>query len=501
MTNHQGYQGQLPRRKTKDSLHVLHVVSEVAPFSKTGGLADAASALPRALVKSGARVTIVTPRYSIVDCAKHSLAKRMVPLAVPLGSRIEQVALYEGHLPGGTVRVFFLDHPFYARSGYYSEGTADYPDNGLRFGLLCRGALELCRSLDSPPDVVHAHDWQGGLALLFARQEAQSPKRPATVMTIHNLAFLGLQPRSLVEDLGLDWNVFTPDGAEFYEKFSCLKAGISSADVIATVSPRYAREIQTPKHGAGLDGFLRARANRIVGILNGVDVDVWSSERDLHLPARYGVASLAGKSACKAALQAELGLATHATTPLVAFIGRLTEQKGFGLLATAADDLMRLGIQLVFLASGEATHQETLLCLQRQYPRSIAVRLGHDEPLAHRIFGGADMMIMPSRFEPCGLNQLYALRYGAIPIVRAVGGLDDTVVDYDEMTETGNGFKFEDYTPQAVVDTLKRAVRAYQRPSSFQALVQRAMQADYSWDVTARRYLEAYERAIASQRS
>jgi len=464
-------------------LHVLHVASEVTPFAKTGGLGDVLAGLPGALAHVGLRVTVVMPRYAAVDPVRHRLARRLAPLDVPLLRRsdAERVTVFEGRLPGGKVPIYFLDHPVYHRPGLYGEAGGEYGDNGLRYALLARGALELAHRLDLWPDVVHGHDWQGGLAPLYARRVAVAGRpAPATVFTIHNLAFRGLQPKPLVDDLGLGWDVFTPDAAEFYDQLSFLKAGMAFADRITTVSPRYAREIQTPEFGAGLDGFLAAHAHRLTGILNGIDTDVWNPARDPHLPARYDADDPSGKAACKTALQRELRLPTRGRAPLIGMISRLTEQKGLDLIAKAGDELGRLEAQFVFLGTGERRFEQALEALARRYPQKVAVRIAHDDALAHRIVAGADLFLMPSRWEPCGLTQLYSQRYGTIPIVRAVGGLDDTVVDWDERTATGTGFKFADYAEAALTGAVRRAVAAFHKTSAFAALSTRVMRLDYN---------------------
>jgi starch synthase len=480
-------------------LTVLHVVSEVAPFSKTGGLADVAAGLPRALRREGVRPMVVTPRYRSIDPVHHALARRLTPLVVPIGDRREEVAVYEGTLPGGVVPCWFLDHPLFDREGLYGDATGDYADNALRFGLLCRAALELAHQTDRWPDVVHGHDWQSGLATAMAQVGVVAGRpTPRTVMTVHNLAFQGLAPRDVVPRLGLPWEVYTPHGGEFYGQLSLLKLGLAYADRIVAVSPRYAREIQTPEHGGGLDGFLRARAARVTGILNGIDTDVWNPSKDAYLAAHFDAQDRAGKGPCKMALLREVGLAPRAHVPVVATISRLTEQKGFDLVKQAGDELARLDAQFVFLVAGEKRYQDALLELARRYPTKIAVRLGYDEALSHRIIAGSDLFLMPSRFEPCGLTQLYALRYGTIPIVRATGGLDDTVIDHDERTRTGSGFKFADYTAQALVSTVRRALAVYKHREAWDDLVARGMLIDSSWAMSAKRYVEVYEQIVGA---
>jgi starch synthase len=393
--------------------------------------------------------------------------------------------------------VLLLDHPWFDRDGIYGDASGEFGDNAMRFALLGRAALEAAHRLDVWPQVVHGHDWQAGLGLWFARQGVV-PGRPAprTVFTVHNLAFRGIYGKQLVEELGLGWDIFTPEGAEFYDALCFLKAGMAFADRITTVSPRYAREIQTPEAGHGLDGFLRHRDGALVGILNGIDVDEWDPAHDPALPVRYDAADPTGKAACKAALQRELGLPVRAALPLVASVSRLTEQKGFDMVAAAGEELARLDAQFVFLGTGDPRWEQALRELARRYPGKVAVRVAHDEAVAHRVQAGADLFLMPSRYEPCGLTQMTAMRYGTVPIVRATGGLDDTVVDFDERTRTGSGFKFDEADPAALVHAVKRALAAYKHRDAWADLVQRAMRLDFSWSRSARRYAELYRELV-----
>jgi starch synthase len=319
------------------------------------------------------------------------------------------------------------------------------------------------------------------------------------VFTIHNLAFQGLAPMATIDDLGLPRHVGTSESGEFFGQLSQLKLGIAHADLVTTVSPRYAREIQTPQHGAGLDGFLAARKDRLVGILNGIDTEVWDPARDPHIAVHYDADDPSGKMACKAALQREVGLPVRAGVPLIGSISRLTEQKGLGLILEAGEELARLDLQLVFLGRGERRYEDGLANLARRYPAKCALRTAHDDALAHRIEAGADFFLMPSRFEPCGLNQMYSHRYGTAPIERATGGLDDTVIDYDEETRTGTGFKFINEDPNALVATVRRALALYKRKESFDALVRQIMRIDHGWHTSARRYLELYDRVVKSR--
>jgi starch synthase len=477
-------------------IHVLHVASEVAPFAKSGGLADVAAALPRAQVAYGVVPVVVLPRYRGIDT--RTLARRLQPVDVPLGRRRERVVVHEGTLPGGRVRALLIEHPWFDREGgLYGDARGDYPDNGLRFALLARAALEVAHVLDVWPELVHGHDWQAGLLPLYAARSFVAGRPiPKSVFTIHNMAFRGLFDKQLVDELGLGWDVFTPDAVEFYDQISFLKTGMAFADHITTVSPRYAREIQTPEQGYGLDGFLHARAHKLTGILNGIDSEHWDPGHDTSLPVRYDADDPTGKAACKAALQRELGLPVRASVPLIASIARLTDQKGFDLVVQAGEELARSEAQYVFLGTGDARYEQALRELARRHPMRVAARIAHDEEAAHRMLAGADMFLMPSRYEPCGLTQMYALRYGAIPIVRATGGLDDTVVDYDAKTRTGSGFKFDDADAAALGRAVRRAITAYKHKDAWLDLVVRSMRLEFGWSNSARRYVQLYQRLL-----
>jgi starch synthase len=474
---------------------VLHVASEVAPFAKTGGLADVAAALPRAQASFGVHPVVVLPRYRGIDT--RTLARRLAPVDVPLGRRKERVVVHEGTLPGGRVRALLVDHPWFDRDGIYGDASGEFPDNGLRYALLARAALEIAHQLDIWPDVVHGHDWQAGLLPVYA-QRASVPNRPVpkSVFTIHNMAFRGLFDKSLVEELGLGWDIFTTEGAEFYDQLCFLKAGLAYSDQITTVSPRYAREIQTAEQGYGLDGFLRARAGKLSGILNGIDAEEWDPAHDNNLQVRFDADDPTGKASCKAALQRELGLPVRASVPLIASISRLTDQKGFDLVVQAGEELARTEAQYVFLGTGEPRFEQALRELARRHPMRVAVRIAHDEDSAHRMLAGADLFLMPSRYEPCGLTQMYAMRYGAIPIVRATGGLDDTVVDYDAKTRTGSGFKFDEADAAELCRAVRRAITEYKHKDAWLGLVSRAMRLDFGWANSARRYVQLYHRLL-----
>jgi starch synthase len=476
-------------------MKVLHVTSEIAPYSKTGGLGDVLGALPSALSKLGADVTVVAPRYRSVEVARHGLSRWLRTIPITLGSETVDVGAFEGPLPGGAKgRLFLIDHP----ASFDRDGLYGFADDAQRFNLLGRAALAIAAHLDRWPDILHGHDWQSGPAMLYARGAGGDLKPPKTVFTIHNLAYQGQFPPSVVAELGLPAELFTPEGYEFYGQVSLLKAGLVTADRITTVSPRYADEIQTPEQGCSLDGLLRSRAAQLTGILNGADYHVWSPERDPHLPANYSAEDLSGKRACKAALQRELGLAARPDLALTGSITRLTEQKGIDLLCAALPQILEGDAQVVVLGSGDAALEQQLQALAKSFPKKLAVVIAYDDRLAHRIEAGCDLFVMPSRYEPCGLNQLYSMRYGTPPIVRATGGLDDTVVDYEPRSSSGTGFKFDHLTADGLLWAWRRALVAWREsPADFTKLIRRGMAQDYSWHASALRYLELYHQLLA----
>lgn len=461
-------------------MKILHVASEVAPWSKTGGLGDVASSLPRALAAAVAsdQVAVVAPAYR-VDAARFGLARRLRRLRIPLGGYQHEVGVLEGRLPGGggQVQAWLIDHESFHRPGLYGEGGSDYPDNAFRFALMSRAALLVPRAFGFEPDIVHAHDWQAGPTLVYAKGGDAPGAR--TVFTIHNLAFQGQFAPEVAGVVDLDGPGFSTDGYEFYGRLSYLKAGLAYADRITTVSPRYAREILTEEFGFGLDGFLLTRAGRLSGVLNGCDYDHWNPARDPYCAEPYSPDQLGGKRACKAALQRQLGLSVRPRTPLIGAVSRLSWQKGFDFAIDALEALLaEREVQVVVLGSGERELEERLNHMAARFPGSFAVYLGYDESLSHRVYAGTDVFLMPSRYEPCGLGQMYALRYGAAPVVRATGGLDDTVVDFDGPSRSGTGFKFLAPTSGALGTTLRRALAAYNDDAAWSDLMRRAMQQD-----------------------
>jgi starch synthase len=479
-------------------LRILMVASEAVPFAKTGGLADVAAALPKALGALGHDVTVVMPRYRGIPVSGAPARS----YEVSLGAHQYQADVYLQETSPG-VRMALVDHPaFFDRDALYGLGSHDYGDNPRRFAFLCLAALELARLEARPVDVVHAHDWQGGLAPVYLKTRYASDPvlgGAVSIFTIHNIAYQGLCASEWLPQLGLGWDLFTQDGLEFWLHASLLKGGIMFADLVTTVSPTYAQELLTPQFAFGFEGILRHRAADLVGILNGVDTDVWNPADDRHLPTPYSADDLSGKADAKRVLLDTYGLPggeEMARRPVVAMISRMVDQKGLDLIASVAEQLPHLGAAFVILGTGEPWYEEMWRSLARRYPDRVGVRIGFDEPLSHVIEAGADLFMMPSRFEPCGLNQMYSLRYGTLPVVRATGGLDDTVQNFDPATGAGNGFKFNDASGEALLGTLRWALQVFHNdPERWRALQRAGMAVDFSWNASARAYLAAYERA------
>jgi starch synthase len=456
------------------------VASEAAPFAKTGGLADVLGSLPAALARLGEEVAVLLPFYRGIPLPP---AGPILRLPVQVGPHGYSVAIHE--VVRHNVRYLFADCPaLYDRAGIYGTAAGDYPDNHLRFAVLCQAALGVARSVFRP-DVFHAHDWQAGLLPVYLRESLTLDPTffgVRCVFTIHNLGYQGSFPASAIADLGLDRRLFHSEGLEFFGRLNFLKAGIVWSDAVNSVSPTYAREIQTPEFGFGMDGLLRSRASKLTGILNGVDYEEWNPETDRHLPVNYSARDLSGKRVCKLALLDEMGLPAEGR-PLIGIVSRFAHQKGMDLAAAIAPIE---NTALVVLGAGEAALENSFRSLALAYPDRVAVRFGYNEGLAHRIEAGSDMFLMPSRYEPCGLNQIYSLRYGTVPVVRATGGLEDTV---DEQT----GFKFRDDLAGAV----EAALREFQDRDSWTARMRRGMARDFSWDASAVEYQRLYSKAPA----
>ena len=477
-------------------MNILFVSPEVAPFSKTGGLGDVGGALPAALAALGHQVTVVTPLYaSVRHPGIHSLEQHL-RLRFPFGEQV--AALRAAHL-AERHEVIFLDHPsFYGhRQGIYGDHGYEFEDNHRRFAFLAIGALATAQVLGLEPDIVHLNDWPTGLTPLALQRGYQgtSLERAKSIFTIHNLAHQGLFSKDIMGDLGLPWDVFTKEGLEFYDSVNFLKAGLHWSDAITTVSPRYAEEIQTPEFGCRLDGYLRERRKKLHGILNGVDYAEWSPEVDPYLPRRYGVEDFSGKAACKRELLRTFGLYRHREVerwPLFGIVSRLAYQKGIDLAVSAFHSALESKVLLVVVGSGKEPHLEhELTHLAQRFPGKVGVRFGFDSRLAHLVEAGSDFFVMPSRHEPCGLNQMYSLRYGTLPVVRATGGLDDTVEDVS--TGHGTGIKFHDFSREELLRALRRAETFYRNePVELEMVRRRGMAKDFSWAVSAQRYEELF---------
>ena len=482
-------------------MKILFAASEVAPFAKTGGLADVAGSLPQALAALGHDVRVVLPRYRQIDRERFGL-RHAATLHVPLASWKERCDILEGRL-GKDVTAYFINKDiYYDRPGLYGTPQGDYTDNAERFIFFSRALPELCRVLDFTPDIIHCNDWQTGLVPLYVnRLAADVPQlsRARTVFTIHNLGYQGVFWHWDMGLTGLGWEVFTPQGIEFWGHMNLLKAGIVYGDIITTVSTTYAREIQTPEYGHGLDGVLRSRSDDLVGIVNGIDYAEWDPARDAAIPQTYSAARLGGKAVCKEALQTELGLPQEAM-PLLGLVTRLTDQKGLDILMDALPPLLARQVQLVILGNGDERYHRLLTEMAGRYPDRMRVLLRYDDVLARKIYAGSDLFLMPSRYEPCGLGQMHALRYGAVPVVRRTGGLADTVISYHPRTGQGTGFLFNAYTGVALAACVRRALTVYQDPKQWKLIVQAGMKVDFSWTHSAREYEKVYRKALEKSR-
>ena len=484
-------------------MNVAVIASEAVPFAKTGGLADVAGALPPALERQGHRAALFLPCYQRVWKASPPLAATGLTLRVPIGAKVVEGHVYKTTLPGSDVAVYLIDQPaYFDRAGLYQVEGTDYPDNAERFIFFERAVLETIRLLDLRFDVLHCNDWQTGLIPVYLRELYQGVPGlagAATLLTIHNLAYQGAFWHWDMPLTGLDWRLFNWRQLEFHGRINFLKAGLVFADLLSTVSPTYAEEIQGPALGCGLDGLLRDRRGDLSGIVNGIDMSVWNPSVEPMLALRYDAATVtAGKAACKAQLQRRACLPERPDVPLFAQIGRLDPQKGWDLLAEVADDLLRGDVQMVVLGEGQPRYHELLDRLAAKHVGKLRAFLEFSSPLAHQIEAGADIFLMPSLYEPCGLNQLYSLAHGTVPLVRATGGLADTVVDVAPESlaaGTATGFAFPEPTPRSLQSAIDRALALWPDRDAWGRLVQAGMRSDWSWDRSAAAYCSLYEEA------
>lgn len=487
-----------------DKLNILMAASEAAPLAKEGGLGDVVGVLPKFLKSMGHDVRLVMPRYYKIDKQKYGLKMIGGSLGVPMGIiGTMWCAVYEGRLPGSDVSVYFIEHEdFFGRDGsiYNDPSGSGYLDNDNRFVFLSRAAIELCRMIGFKPHVIHAHDWQTAAVPIFLNTVYKNDpmlKDPASLLTIHNMQHQGDFYEGLMDVLDIGWEHFNFLELEFNNKVNLLKGGIYNATLINTVSPTYAAEIQTSEHGWGLEGVVKERAADLYGILNGVDYDEWNPETDRFIIKKYSENDLSGKAECKRDLQKSMGLPEKPDVPVIGMVSRLFAQKGVDVLAAAIHRILSLDVQVVLLGSGEVWAHFYFGSLPAQYPDKIAAYIGFNNDLAHKIEAGSDFFLMPSRFEPCGLNQMFSLRYGTLPIVRATGGLNDTVDNFDEWTFEGTGFKFYDLNPDALFNTVGWAVHTYyNRKDAMDIMIKRAMRKRFLWEDAASKYEELYRKAI-----
>ncbi len=499
------------------------IASEAFPYAKTGGLGDVLAALPPALAAMGYQVGVVLPLYRESPVPAPSSGPRPAgeretlfqSLELQMGPAAYRLRVLRARRGG--VEWYFIDYPkFFDREGIYGDSAGDYPDNALRFGLLSRAALEIAK-LDFHPQVLHCHDWQGAIAAVMLKTTcAGDPALGAlpVLLTIHNVGYQGAFPRSALAELGLPEELCRPGALEFHEKVNFLKGGLICSGLLNTVSQAYRREIQTPEYGHGLDGVLRSKSDRLRGVLNGVDYKQWNPLEDRWIAAPYSPADLRGKRECKRDLLAALGLPVaripadnipgdnidrdNIDAPLVGMVSRLVEQKGFDLVIRAAEEIVSLGVTLTILGTGEAQYEEAARALAQRYPSRVAVRIAYDEALAHKIEAGADIFLMPSRYEPCGLNQMYSLKYGTVPVVRATGGLEDTVRQWDPATGRGTGFKFHEHSAAAMMRALREAVQTFSSQQTWRTIQRNGMAEDFSWERSAAGYAALYQELLSS---
>jgi starch synthase len=479
-------------------LRILLVSPEVEPFAKTGGLADVASALPRALARLGHDVRVLMPKFRGVERHAGPLTAVVPRLRIPIGDRTVEGALLEGRMDPGLPIYFVAQDHYYDRDALYTTADGDYWDNCERFIFFCRAAVEVLRGLGWTPHVIHANDWQCGLVPVYLETLYRDDPGFAsigTLFTVHNLAYQGVFWHYDMPMTGLGWDLFTPAGIEFYGKLNFLKGGLVFSDLLTTVSRTYALEIQTPEFGCGLEGVLQERRHVLHGVVNGIDYLVWNPAADAAIAKGYTAEDFEGKRACKQALQEELGLAAE-PVPLIGMVTRLAEQKGLELVLGALPGLLAEGVQLALLGTGEPALEEAFGRAAGEHRGRVAARIGYDPELARRIYAGADLFLMPSRYEPCGLGQLISLRYGTVPLVRRTGGLVDTVKEFDPLRHSGTGFGFSEPTPEALLLSLRRALAVYRQRALWTRLIENAMAEDFSWDASAREYVSLYRKAL-----
>jgi starch synthase len=476
-------------------MHIAFAASECVPFSKTGGLADVVGALPRALASLGHQVSVYVPRYRQTKLSDPQTV--VGSITIPFDDKYRFCSVVTAGTKAG-IRYYFVEYPpYFDRESLYGTPVGDYTDNAERYALFSRAVIEASKVL-GVPHVFHCHDWQSALVPIMLRTlYAEDPafREVGTVFTIHNMGYQGLFPSEILPLLLLPWDLLTITKMEFFGQVNFLKGALAYSDFITTVSRKYSQEIQTTEYGFGLEGVLRGRSSTVSGIVNGVDYDEWSPQTDKFIAAQYSPQDLSGKENCKRDLLAAFGMAdADPKLPVIGIVSRFVAQKGFDLISQIMNRLAREEMIVVALGAGDKLYEDMFLRLNKQFPKKIAIKVAYDNAIAHKIEAGADMFLMPSRYEPCGLNQIYSLKYGTVPIVRATGGLDDTIDPWDVRTGKGTGFKFTDYTGEALLATIKQALLAYRDQSSWQTLMRNGMARDFSWGASAREYGKIYDR-------
>ena len=482
-------------------MKILFASSEAVPFAKTGGLADVAGTLPKVLAQMGHEVNLILPKYRGIDEKRFPASPAGTALKVPVSQKVISGEVYVRNMAPNFRVLLLRQDAYYDREQLYGTPGGDFEDNAERFIFFSRAVAEA--ALELTPDIIHCHDWQTGLTPVYLKtlyRWSPALARAASIFTIHNIGYQGLFWHYDMHLTNLGWELFTPKALEYYGKLNLLKAGIVFADAVTTVSRKYMEEIQTPEFGKGLDGVLRDRRGDLYGILNGVDYQEWSPASDPFIKEKYDASDLKGKKSCKADLQREFYLKEDPHVPLLGAISRLTDQKGVDLLVPIMEDLMGLGVQFVLLGTGEEEYNLLFQKIGQRYPQQAGIRIAFDNLLAHKIEAGADLFLMPSQYEPCGLNQIYSLRYGTIPVVRATGGLDDTIQDFDPLTEEGTGFKFVGYDPGYFLEAIQRALQVYRNGPVWEKIMVRAMAQDFSWEKSAREYVKLYEKVLAKKK-
>jgi starch synthase len=476
------------------ALHVAMASPEITPFAKTGGLSDMVSALAKSLEHFGVKISLVMPAHRSVLQGGFALEDTGVKLAVPINNRREEGSLLKAKT-GKDITVYFIQADrYFDRENLYGTPEGDYPDNAGRFIFFSRAVLEVLK-LD-PPDVLHAHDWQSAMSIAFLKTQPHLYPELAgvkTAFTVHNLGYQGLFARGDWHLMNLDERYFNPRDLEFYDKINFLKGGLVFADALTTVSPSYAEEIKTPEYGFGLDGLFRERAASLTGILNGADYEVWNPQTDPYIIKTYSLDNFNGKMDCKADIQRTFDLPQDRSIPLLSMVTRLSAQKGIDLLEKTIENLLSRNIQLIIMGTGDKSCEDAVQKVALRYPQNLAVRIAFDERMAHQILAGADIFLMPSRYEPAGLTQLYSLKYGTVPVVRATGGLKDSIKEFDGKTGSGNGFTFGLYEPDALMEAISRALTLFQHRGEWSSLMRLAMSADFSWERSARAYMGIYQ--------